>query len=179
MADKVLVAYATRYGSTKEVAESIAATLRENGLVVEIQPLHDVQSLESFSAVVMGAPLQMFRWHKDALQFLTRFQETLGKLPVAVFALGPFHDVESEWKEVRSELDKELTKFPWFTPVAIAIFGAKYDPATLSFPFSLLPALKQLPASDNRNWDSIREWVIELTGKLQLPQDLTKLKEIL
>lgn len=171
MVGKILVAYATRYGSTKEVAESIAATLHENGLAVEIQPLRDVRSLESFSAVVMGAPLQMFRWHKDALQFLTRFQETLGKLPVAVFALGPFHDVESEWKEIRSELDKELAKFPWFTPVATTIFGGKYDPATLSFPFSLLPALKQLPASDIRDWEAIRAWAMELTGKLQLLHD--------
>lgn len=169
MADKVLVAYATRYGSTKEVAESIAATLRENGLAVEIQPLRDVRSLESFSGVVMGAPLQMFRWHKDALQFLARFEKTLGKLPVAVFALGPFHDVESEWTEIRSELDKELAKFPWFSPLATAIFGGKYDPATLSFPFSLLPALKQLPASDIRDWEAIHAWAIELTGKLQLP----------
>lgn len=170
MADKILVAYATRYGSTREVAEFIAATLRENGLAVEIQPLRDVRSLESFSAVIMGAPLQMFRWHKDALQFLSRFEKTLGSLPVAAFALGPFHDVESEWTEVRSELDKELAKLPWFTPVATTIFGAKYDPATLSFPFSLLPALKQLPASDIRDWDVIRAWTKELTGKLQPPQ---------
>jgi len=31
MSDSILVGYATRYGSTHEVAEAVAATLRESG----------------------------------------------------------------------------------------------------------------------------------------------------
>jgi flavorubredoxin len=36
MSASVLVAYATRYGSTQEVAEAVAATLREGGLEVDV-----------------------------------------------------------------------------------------------------------------------------------------------
>jgi len=57
MSDSILVTYATRYGSTQEVAEAIAATLRESGLEVDIQPMRKVQTLERFRAIVMGAPL--------------------------------------------------------------------------------------------------------------------------
>jgi len=162
MTASVLVAYATRYGSTKEVAEAIAATLWENGLTVDIQPLHDVKSLKDICGVVMGAPLQMFRWHKDATGFLNRFRKELCEIPVAVFALGPFHDEESEWTEVRKELDKELANFPWFSPVSVNIVGAKYDPSALGFPFNLLPAMKQIPSIDIRDWDAIRAWAREL-----------------
>jgi menaquinone-dependent protoporphyrinogen oxidase len=43
MPSSVLVAYATRYGSTKEVAEAISQTLGESGLAVDLQPLRDVR----------------------------------------------------------------------------------------------------------------------------------------
>ena len=167
MPGSILVAYATRYGSTKEVAEKIAATLWENGLSVEILPLNNVKSVEVFSAVVMGAPLQMFRWHKDAISFLNQNQKVLCKIPVAVFALGPFHDEESEWVEVRKQLDKELANFPWLSPVSVSIVGAKYDPSVLGFPFNILPAMKQIPAIDIRNWDAVHGWAEGLVEKFE------------
>ena len=45
MSASVLVAYATRYGSTQEVAEAVAATLRERGLEVDVQPMRKVSGL--------------------------------------------------------------------------------------------------------------------------------------
>jgi len=167
MSASVLVAYATRYGSTQEVAEAIAATLRERGLQSDLQRLHDVRTLEGHDAVVMGAPLFMFRWHKDARAFLARHREALTQRPVAVFALGPFNDVPKEWQGVREQLDKELAKFPWLKPAAVAIFGGKFDPATLRFPFNLLPAMKNIPASDIRDWAAISAWASELAAKFQ------------
>ena len=125
----ILVGYATNSGSTQEVAEAIAATLREGGLAVACQPLSKVQSIDSCSAVVLGAPLYMFRWHKDAKRFLSRHRQALMARPVAVFALGPFHAEPKEFQEARAQLDKELLEFPWFAPVAIEIFGGKFDPA--------------------------------------------------
>jgi menaquinone-dependent protoporphyrinogen oxidase len=108
----------------------------------------------------------MFRWHKDALAYLSRHQEAIQKLSVAVFALGPFHDEEKEWQSVRAQFDKELAKLPWFTPVAHEVFGGKFDPTKLRFPMNLIPALKKMPASDIRNWDAIRAWARDLAAKL-------------
>ena len=86
---------------------------------------------------------------------------------MAVFALGPFHEDAKEFQDARAQLDKELLKFPWFAPVAIEIFGGKFDPATLRFPMNLIPALKQMPASDIRDWTAIRAWASDLA---ELPQ---------
>ena len=156
MSSLVLVGYATRYGSTQEVAEAVAATLRECGLEVDIQPMRKVRTLAGYRAVVLGGPLFMFRWHKDALSFLSRHREALTERPVAIFALGPTHDPydEKEWQDSRDQLDKELSKFSWLTPVALEMFGGKYDPAKLRFPINLL-AGKEL-ASDLRDWTAIR-----------------------
>ncbi|MHB1413947.1 MAG: flavodoxin domain-containing protein [Chloroflexota bacterium] len=174
MAARVLVAFATRYGSTREVAEAVAATLRERGLAVDLQPLREVRTLDGYDAVVLGAPLYMFHWHKDALNFLSRHRQALEGRPVAVFAMGPLHDEESERQGAREQLDKELAKFPWFTPIDRTIFGGKYDPAKLTFPHNLiasLPAgpLKGLPASDVRDWAAIRAWASNLAGEFQPP----------
>jgi menaquinone-dependent protoporphyrinogen oxidase len=167
MSTLVLVGYATRYSSTHEVAESIAATLRESGLMVEIQPLREVRTLEEYSAVVLGAPLYMFRWHKDALRFLSKHRQALTERPVAVFALGPVHDPhdDQEWQDSWSQLEKELAKYPWFKPITLEMFGGKYDPEKLGFPLNLLSGDE--PASDIRDWAAIREWASSLGVKLK------------
>lgn len=167
MSSSILVGYATRYGSTQEVAEAIAATLRESGLEVDLQPMRAVRTLEGYTAVVLGAPLYMFHWHKDAKSFLSRHRKALMERPVAVFALGPFEDTPKQWQDVRANLDKELAEFPWFAPVAVEIFGGKFDPAKLDFPYSLVPGLKKLPAADIRDWTAIRAWANNLAAKLQ------------
>ena len=166
MSASILVGFATRTGSTQEVAEAIAAALREGGLTVDCRPLKEVQTLERYTAVVLGAPLYMFRWHKDAKRFLSRHRQALMERPAAVFALGPFHDDAKERQDARAQLDKELLKFPWFAPAEIEIFGGKFDPTTLSFPYNLIPALKQMPPSDVRDWAAIRAWASDLAAKL-------------
>jgi menaquinone-dependent protoporphyrinogen oxidase len=171
MSASVLVAYATRYGSTQQVAESIAATLREGGLEVDLEPARQVRILERYSAVVLGAPLYIGAWHKDAVNFLSRHRLALAQLPVAIFALGPTHTDEQELQGARDQFDKERGKFPWLAPVACQVFGGKYDPAKLRFPDSLLaklPAspLYNAPASDARDWTAIRAWAKELAAKL-------------
>ena len=167
MPASVLLAYATRYGSTQEVAEAVAATLRERGLEVDLQPMREASNLERYQAIVLGTAIYMFRLHKDARRFLSRHREALMHRPVAIFALGPFNDEEKEWRGVRAQLDKELARYPWLTPVAQEVFGGKFDPAKLRFPYDLVPALKRLPVSDIRDWKAIRAWASNLAEKLQ------------
>lgn len=162
---KILVTYATKYGSTQEVAEAIARNLESKGDTVTLIPLRKVRTLSGIDAIIIGAPFYMFRWHKDAILFLARFAGKLPKMPTAVFALGPFHDVESEWLEIGSQLDKELARFPWFHPVEAKLFGGKFDPVSLTFPFNLIPALKQMPASDIRDWVAIDTWAQAIRNK--------------
>ncbi len=167
MPNSILVTFSTVYGSTQEVAERIAATLREQGVEVDLQSVKQVRSLDKYSAVGLGAPLYMFHWHKDALNFLSRHRAALAQKPVAIFALGPINNVEKEFLEARAMLDKELAKFPWLAPIVIEIIGGRLEPAKFRFPYNLIPAMKNMPASDIRDWAAIRDWASNLPTKLQ------------
>jgi menaquinone-dependent protoporphyrinogen oxidase len=172
MANKILVAYATRYGSTQEVGEEVAARLRENGRQVDVQLMRNVQTLEGYRAVVLGAPIYIGKWHEDAHRLLSQHQKALVQRPVAIFALGPLGTDEKEMQGSRAQLDQELAKYPWLTPVAVEMFVGRYDPAKLNFSHKLLAALPASPlhgraASDHRDWKAIRAWTSELYAKIR------------
>jgi menaquinone-dependent protoporphyrinogen oxidase len=172
MTTSILVTYATRYGSTQEVAEFVAAALRGHMFDVVVAPMRDIESLEEFEAVVMGVPLYIGRWANDAKRFLLRFQVELMQLPVACFTLGPTDKNEKSWEEVRTQLEQELARYPWLSPLSCELFGGRFDPAALRFPDSLLallPAspLHNMPASDVRDWTQIRAWADKLVAQLE------------
>jgi len=166
MSKKILVGYATRYGSTEETAKMIATTLQNAGFEVDNLPVKEVKSIADYKAVILGAPLFMFHWHKDVLRFLSKHQQILLNLQVAIFALGPTHDPydEQEWRDSWSQLNKELANYSWLKPVEIEMFGGKYDPALLKFPLKMMAG--KVPASDIRDMEAIRAWTEKLISKL-------------
>lgn len=165
----ILVAYATKAGSTREVAESIAQTLRGEGLAVDVLPAKEVSALDKYQAVILGAPLYLFRWHKDAHKFLSRHRGSFTRLPLAIFALGPWNNKEEELQSARDQLAKELARYPWLRPLDTTVFVGRFDPAKLTFPYSWIPAMKNMPAQDDRDWDAIQTWAADMAARLHDP----------
>mgnify|MGYP001765860255 CR=1 FL=1 len=166
MAEKILVVYATRYGSTREAAEKVGEVLRDSGLQAEVHPARNVHSLEQYRAAVLGAPVFVGSLQKDIKRFLAQYKDALVGMPVAFFALGPL-DASAEMQGAVDQLDKELAKFHWLKLVSKAMFGGKYDPAVLRFPDSFLAKPKfsplyKRPASDARDWVAIEAWAQSL-----------------
>ena len=124
----VLVAYATKNGSTRQVAQAIAATLRTGGADVSCRPAASIgESVAVFDLVVLGAPLYNGRWHRDAHRFLKRHSRELSTL--ALFGMGPRGDEAQAWGRSRAQLDRALAKHPWLVPMSVARWTA--TPATL------------------------------------------------
>lgn len=152
MEGTVLVAYATKHGSTREVAEAVAARLREHGLHVELESANTTRELDGIEAVVLGGSLYMGRWHPDARRFLKRNRAQLAETPLAVFGMGPLTTEDKDVASARQQLEHALRKTPELEPRTVAIFGGVVDPDKLSFPFN------HMPASDARDWDEIQRW---------------------
>ena len=159
----ILLAYATRYGSTQEVAETITATLRDAGLNVDIQPMQEVRTLAGYDAVVLGAAIYNANWNLEAHQFVSQHRDSLIQVPVAIFTLGPLSPSAAAKRNSRRQLDVELAKYPWLKPVAVEIFAGKYDPSKPGLNFFE----RFLPARDYRNWDAILAWAKALPAQLR------------
>lgn len=171
MAD-VLVAYATKYGSTREVAEKIGVTLRESGVDAEVKPAAQVSDLSGYSAVVLGAPYYIGKILKDAREFLDKHRAALEQLPVALFALGPVSSSD-DLADASKQLDETLEKLGWLTPRATTMFVGKYDPDHLRGLDKLVPKMKatplyNVPAHDDRDWEAISAWAESLPAALGL-----------
>jgi menaquinone-dependent protoporphyrinogen oxidase len=152
MADRVLVAYASRHGSTRQVAEAVARRLETHAVHVEVRPAADVRSLAEYDAVVLGAALYTGRMVVEARRFLRRHHTELSERPVAVYAMGPLTMSDEDVAAAARQLEEGLARVPALHPLTSAIFGGVVDPAQLHFPFS------RMKASDARDWRAIDGW---------------------
>jgi menaquinone-dependent protoporphyrinogen oxidase len=168
MPEKVLVTYATKYGSTTGVAEAIAGELRKAGLEVDLLPAREVSSVAAYSAVILGSPLYIGSMLGDATKFLARFKNEIAGMPSALFVLGPLYNTTKDMAEVKAQLDMALGKISWFRPAKVEVFTGAMDLDKFRFPDSLL---KMMPAAkndnlfktyDGRDWEAINLWAVSL-----------------
>lgn len=173
MAKKVLVTYTTKYGSTREVAESIGRFLKEKYFDVEILLMKEVNDLGDYDAVIIGAPLYAGSLLPDTGKFFTRFQSVLEKIPSALFILGPLNDTPDEIRGAQVQLDANMKKFAWYRPASQKLFAGALRLEKLRFPDSLIKLYrsskeKPMRSSDNRDWKAIQAWASTLPAELHL-----------
>src|SRR5436305_9128983 len=86
----VLVAYASRYGSTRVVAERVAKRLREHSNRVELRSVEQVDEVSPYDAVVFGSAVFNQRWIPEGEEFVRRNLDPLAARPVWLFSVGTF-----------------------------------------------------------------------------------------
>lgn len=128
---KVLVASASRYGATAEIARRIGAVLRAGGHEVEVLPVADVRDVAGYDACVVGSGVYFGKWLRDARNFVRRNSTALARVPVWLFSSGPL-DTPTQADRARAWAEAE--------PVEIATFRS--HPGFVEhrlFPGSLIP----------------------------------------
>jgi menaquinone-dependent protoporphyrinogen oxidase len=163
---KVLVVYATRAGSTGEVAQAISERLCGSGFEVEVRPVDAAGSLVGYQAVVLGSAIRYSTWLPEMIKFIASRQSELSRLPLAIFtlhmqALGD--DAASQ--DTRVGYTKAVRAL--LTPRDEVFLAGKVDPAALSFFERLAVRMVKSPVGDKRDWDRIRRWADGLGQKLQ------------
>jgi menaquinone-dependent protoporphyrinogen oxidase len=163
MSNKILVAYATRAGSTAGVAEAIGRTLAEGGAQVEVRPMNDVKDLTAYRAVVAGSAIQNKQWLPEAMQFMQTHQAALAQRPFAVFLVCMTMAMKNADKYRGFVEDFLQPVRTLVTPVSEGLFAgvldiSKVPSASDRFKFRLSVLFGVWSEGDHRDWNAIRSW---------------------
>ena len=85
----VLVAFATKHGSTKAIAHAVGSKLHSAGLRARVLPASVVRDLSAYDAVVVGSAIYHDQWMWDGFRFLRRMRGQLRERPLWLFSSGP------------------------------------------------------------------------------------------
>jgi menaquinone-dependent protoporphyrinogen oxidase len=166
-ANRILVTYASRAGSTAGVAEAIGKTLTENGAQVDVRPMQEVEDLAPYGAVVAGSAIQGGEWLPEAILFVQKHRAALAQKRFAAFLVCmtlSMKDAEKYRTHVATWLDpvRALAR-----PVSEGLFAGALDirkvPSfgdRLKFKLSVL--FGAWSEGDHRDWNAIRQWAESL-----------------
>ncbi len=164
---RILVAYATRHGSTAEIAQVIGKELTSAGFEVEVADIKTVSALAGYSMVVIGGPLYMGKVDGAVAKFVGKHREQLTNLPVAAFGVG-LAGKSPEPGAVESALGALKKSLEPLTPVALVLFAGKLDLSNVNFVMRKFLEMAKIPTGDFRDWDAIKAWARDLPKKTGL-----------
>lgn len=161
MAARVLVAYASKLGSTAEIGESIAATLRAAGLDAEAIAVREVSDLTGYDAVILGSALYAAHWQRDANRFVSRNRVLLEERPLWLFSSGPLDRRLAAANVPIGQHAAEITAN--LAPRGHRTFGGRLE---ADAPGVDPQVLATHPIGDFRDWDVITDWAASIAAEL-------------
>jgi len=167
MTARILVAYASRKGSTTEIAQAIGKELVSAGHTVDVIEMKTVTTVEGYTAVIIGAPVYMGKVDTDISKFVAKNRDRLASIPVAAFAVG-IAPVAPQIEPVEQVLDDLTNAVSPIQPVAATVFAGKLDPDKMSFIERSMTSLMKVRISDFRDWNAIAVWARELPAKMKV-----------
>jgi menaquinone-dependent protoporphyrinogen oxidase len=159
----IVVAYASKHGSTEGIARHITARLAERGTPCEATPAADVAGLEQADAVVLGSAIYAGSWMKEATEFVDRHERALTQLPVWLFSSGPLGDQVAAEEEQPRQLAGIRARIG---PRDHRVFSGALDTAGLGFGERMIVKAVKAPDGDFRDWDEIAAWADEIAESL-------------
>jgi menaquinone-dependent protoporphyrinogen oxidase len=168
MEGQILVAYATKYGATQEIAEKIGEVLRQAGLPAQVMPADQVGDPSAYRAVVLGSAVYAGQWRKEAVEFLEAHESTLAERPVWLFSSGPTGEGDpaklmSGWSfpEAQRAVAKRIR------PRDIGFFHGEIDTKKLNLAEKLIVKGIKAPTGDFRDWEAITTWATGIADSLK------------
>jgi menaquinone-dependent protoporphyrinogen oxidase len=168
MDNLVLVAYASKYGATAEIAEKIGEVLRQAGLHTDVMPAKDVKNLTIYTAVVLGSAVYIGKWRKEAVKFLKTNQKMLSERKVWLFSSGPSGEGEPVTLLNGWQFPQALQPLvDRIQPREIAVFHGAVDVNRMNkIETSMIKNIKA-PIGDFRDWDAITSWGMAIADVLK------------
>lgn len=173
---RVLVAYASRHGATRGIAERIADRLRADGLAAEARDVTELRDVSGYDAFVVGSAAYMFHWLKEASGFVKRNREVLTSRPVWIFSSGPVGTdlVDKDGRDIleasepKEFAELRVTLHPRDAHVFFGAWDPDAPPANVAERlFRMMPVSRDLlPVGDFRDWPAIDAWADSIAAEL-------------
>jgi len=158
---KILVAVASRHGSTRDIADALALELGTAGHDVDVQTIEDSPTVEGYDAAVIGSAVYMGNWLPQAVNFVDRHQAQLAAMPVWLFSSGPLGSDDPQPKGEPAHLDQLIGRTG---ARGHRTFVGKLDKAELGFGERLIARAVGAPDGDFRDWAAIKVWAHEIAA---------------
>ncbi len=171
MSDKILVTYASRFGSTAGVAEAIGKTLTELGAQVDVLAMKDVNDLSDYQAVVAGSAINAGAWLSEAMQFVQAHQDELRCKPFAAFQVCMTLSMKNG-EQYRNHVATWMNPVQALVkPVSEGLFAGALNTGKIpSFSDRLKLRMSVLfgawKEGNHRDWNAIRAWAAALSPLL-------------
>jgi menaquinone-dependent protoporphyrinogen oxidase len=158
----VAVVYASKHGSTKEIAEAVQSALAGRGLEARLASVDDKISLSAYDAVVLGSAVYMGRWMKSASEFADSHAREIAEKPAWLFSSGPIGNPPLPMEEPFGlpELKARLRARDH------RVFAGKIDKSQLGFAEKAVLMAVRAEEGDARDWDDIRSWAGAIADEL-------------
>ncbi|MFQ3536114.1 MAG: flavodoxin domain-containing protein [Aggregatilineales bacterium] len=160
---KLLVAYATKAGSTAEIAEFMGNALREAGAQADVLPLRQVRDLSGYSGAILGSAIRMGKVLPELVNFVRLHAAALCQMPIAYFNVNM--TLMDDTPESRAIVDSYFNPLRAICePVRVGAFAGRMDYAKLGWllRFFLSKSKEGIPEGDWIDWAAIRTWTLEL-----------------
>lgn len=169
MKGNILVAYASKYGATREIAEKIGEVLRQAGLQVDVLPAAGISDVSPYQAVILGSAVYIGQWPKEAVAFLRDHEKTLAIKPVWLFSSGPTGEGDpvelvEGWRLPASV----LPVVDRIRPRDTAVFHGWINPEKINrIEKWTVQKLVKKPFGDFRDWDMIVNWTTQIAATVK------------
>lgn len=167
MPGKILVAYASRTGTTAGVADTIGKTLIDLGEVVDILRMQDIADISSYRAVIAGSSIQDAKWLPEAMEFIQTNQSSLSQKPFAAFLVcmtlampkaAEYRPTVETWLNPVRAIVKPVSEGLFAGTLYIRKIPSLGD--RIKFRLSVMFGVWK--EGDHRDWNAISDWAKSL-----------------
>lgn len=161
----ILIAVASKHGSTRKIADEIAQELRAAGHTAEVRNVKEAPTVNGYDAAILGSAVYAGNWLPEARQYVEQNQEQFANILVWLFSSGPLGE-DPQPKDDPEGLDKLMEQTG---ARGHQIFVGRLDKSQLGLGERLIVRAVKAPEGDFRDWDAIRAWAREIAAAVETP----------